>query len=239
MWLLFHVAGFTLFFFFFNVRVRYLSKYIYREDCALRIKKVFARIVENIGRVRISRETINKNSSLQYLTDLNQSRLSLSSSVKESFRFIFLPFNRASYRKSIWCYNYLKAFRFCPDDFTKSSVPRHRERSDSGRGIKIHFQNEWSFIDNARSVQCAKEKPLNRAFRQTDRLRRAISVPPVGITLSLFTSMMLECSKKKEGETGGWKREMEYRNDESDDFVSPEKNSRPRKTDRGHRREIN
>jgi len=99
-----------------------------------------------------------------------------------------------------------------------SSVLRYRKRFDRGRGIKIHFQNEWSFIDNARNVLRAKEKPLNRAFRQTDRLRRAISVPPVDITLSLFTSMMLGRSEKKEGTRQG--RSGIRRNDDSEVFVS-------------------
>lgn len=45
-----------------------------------------------------------------------------------------------------------------------------------------------------------KRKAIESSF-STDRLQRAISVPPVGITLSLFTSMMLERSKKKEGKS--------------------------------------
>jgi len=99
-----------------------------------------------------------------------------------------------------------------------SSVLRYRKRFD--RGIKIHFQNEWSFIDNARSVLRAKEKPLNRAFRQTDRLRRAISVPSVDITLSLFTSMMLGRSRRFRKERGNEREGKRRRNDDSEVLVS-------------------
>lgn len=55
-----------------------------------------------------------------------------------------------------------------------------------------------------------KRKAIESSF-STDRLERAISVPPVGITLSLFTSMMLGRSKKKEGtnESGKAGRERE------------------------------
>lgn len=67
---------------------------------------------------------------------------------------------------------------------------------------------------------CAEEKPFEiRAFRQTDRPRRAISV---GITLSLFTGMMPKRSRKRES-----------RRTKNDVFVVDfEKNSRRRKTNR-------